>query len=335
MAEAETNVPNTVREPARRGRRRGLVARTMALLPRAVRLATIRRRLELELELPEELEFRIARTRRELEQAFALLHDSYLDAGLLGAAHPSGLRTTVYHSLPSTTTLIACWKDDVVGTLSVIGDSPFGIPMESEFDVSELRRRDLRFCEVSSLAIAPRFRKKGRILFPLVKYLMLYTRDYFGVNRQLLVTHPFDADLYGAIAMARPLSNKRIERYGFAHGAPAVASVIDLDRFQDDLRAAFAAAPPQRSYYHFVYESEHRNFKLPERSFHIISDPVMTPALLDYFFNVKTDTFALLGARERLALRACYPSAEYDAVLPRIEGSEVPAPQEQSVRLPG
>jgi hypothetical protein len=197
--------------------------------------------------------------------------------------------------------------------------------MESEFDVSELRRRGLRFCEVSSLAIAPRFRKKGRILFPLVKYLMLYTRGYLGVNRQLLVTHPFDADLYGAIAMARPLSNKRVERYGFAYGAPAVASVIDLDRFQDDLRAAFAAAPPQRSYYHFVYECEHRNFKLPERSFDTISDPVMTPALLDYFFNVKTDTFALLSARERLALRACYPAAEYDAVLPTVLPTVLPA----------
>jgi hypothetical protein len=307
----------------------------MALLPRAVRLAAIRRRLELELELPEELEFRIARTRRELEQAFALLHDSYLDAGLLGAAHPSGLRMTVHHSLPSTTTLIACWKDDVVATLSVIRDSPFGIPMESEFDVSELRRRDLRFCEVSSLAIAPRCREKGRILFPLVKYLMLYTRDYCGINRQLLVTHPFDADLYGAIAMARPLSNQRIERYGLAHGAPALASVIDLDRFREDLQAAFAGAPPQRNYYRFVYESEQRNFKLPERSFHTLSDPVMTPALLDYFFNVKTSTFALLGARERLALHACYPFAEYAAVLPPIEGPEVPALQEQSVRLPG
>jgi hypothetical protein len=273
----------------------------------------------LELDLPEELEFRIAKTERELEQSFALLHDAYLEAGLMAAAHPSGLRTTVYHALPSTTTLIACWNDEVVGTLSVIRDGPFGIPMETEFDVSELRQKDLRFCEVSSLAIAPRFRKRGRILFPLIKYLMRYTRGYFGINRQVLVTHPSDADLYGAIAMARPLSNQRVDHYGYANGAPALASVIDLDRFEEDLRSAFDGAPPERNYHHFIYEREHRHFKLPERSFHTISDPVMTPALLDHFFNVRTDTFAQLPASDRLALRACYPFAEYDAVLPRVE----------------
>jgi hypothetical protein len=312
-------------------RRRGLIARTIALLPRTVRLAAIRRKIELELELPGELEFRAAETRGELEQAFALLHDAYLEAGLLDVAHPSGLRTTIYHALPSTTTLIACWTDQVVGTLSIIRDSPLGVPMESQFDVSELRRRGLRFCEVSSLAIAPRFRKKGRILFPLVKYLMLCTRDHFGINRQLLVTHPFDADLYGAIAMAQPLSNERVEHYGFANGAPAVASVIDLDRFRDDLQAAFVGAPPERNYYRFLFETEHRNFKPPVSGAHITHDVVMTPALLDHFFNVKTDTFALLDDRQKLALRACYPSLEYDAILPRVE---VPEPSRTLNRAP-
>jgi hypothetical protein len=279
--------------------------------------------MELELELPEELEFRVARTLSELEQSFSLLHAAYLETGLLRVAHPSGLRTTAYHALPSTTTLIACWKDEVVGTLSVIRDSPFGLPMESAFDVSELRRRGLSLCEVSSLAIAPRFRKKGRLLFPLVKYLMLYTRDHLGINRQLLVTHPFDADLYGAIAMAQPLSNQRVEHYDFANGAPAVASVIDLDRFRHDLQAAFAGAPAKRNYFRFLYETEHRHFVLPERSGHAISDPGMTPLLLDHFFNVKTDTFALLDTRQKLALRACYPGTEYDAVLPRVEELEL------------
>jgi len=275
--------------------------------------------MELELELPAELEFRIARTARELEQSFALLHDAYVDAGL-AAPHPSGLRATVYHALPSTTTLIACWSGQVVGTLTVIRDGLFGIPMEKEFDVSELRMRDLRFCEVSSLAIERPFRKKGRLLFPMIKYLMRYTREYFGIDRQVLVTHPADADLYGAIAMARPFSDEVVDHYGFANGAPAAASTIDLVGFPNDLRAAFGRAPPERNYYRYIYETDHPHFKLPDRSFHTISDPVMTPALLDHFFNRRTDTFARLNAREKLAVRACYPFAEYEAVLPAVGG---------------
>jgi hypothetical protein len=307
-----------VKEAARADGMRGLVDRALRLLPREMRLRAIRRRIELELDIPAELEFRIARTKAELEQSFALLHDAYVDARLM-APHPSGLRTTVYHALPSTTTLVACWGEEVVGTLSVIRDSLFGIPMEKEFDVSELRMRDLRFCEVSSLAIARRFRRKGRLLFPMVKYLMRYTREYFGINRQLLVTHPRDADLYGAVAMARRFSDRLVAHYGFANGAPAVASIIDLDEFPRDLRAAFAGAPPERNYHRYVYEVEHAHFKMPGRAFHTISDPVMTPALLDHFFNRRTDTFARLSSREKLAFRACYPFEEYDAVLPIVE----------------
>jgi hypothetical protein len=314
----------------------GLVQRAVALLPRELRLRAIRRKIALELEIPTELEFRIARTRSELEQSFALLHDAYVDAGLM-APHPSRLRTTVYHALPSTTTLIACWGDEVVGTLTVIRDTLFGIPMEKEFDVSELRMRDLRFCEVSSLAIARRFRQRGRILFPMVKYLMRYTREYFGINRQLLVTHPSDADLYGALAMARPYSDKLVENYGFANGAPAVAGIIDLDTFPTDLAAAFAGAPPERNYHHYVYEVDHPHFKMPGRSFHTISDPVMTPALLDHFFNERTDTFARLTSREKLAFRACYPFEEYDAVLPAVEAPRAlvgPAARHYEVSCP-
>jgi hypothetical protein len=292
------------------GRVRGLVGDASESLPREARLEAIRR--DLALEDPGELALRIARTAGEFERAFALAHDAYVDAGL-SVPHPSGLRVMPHHALPSTALLVASSAEEVVGTLSVIRDGVFGMPMEKEFDVSGLRTQGLRLCEVSSLAIAGRLRNKGRVLFPLIKYLMHVTRGAFGINRMLLVTHPRDADLYGAIAMARPFSDKLVQNYGFANGAPALASIIDLDTFPEELRAVFQGGPPERDYYRFVYQVAHANFRPPSGD-----PPRMTPELLDYFFNQKTDTFARLSAAERRALRACYPLPEYEAVLPAI-----------------
>ena len=68
------------------------------------------------------LECKIASSIDEWRDAFALVHDSYLRAGL-SEPRASGLRVTPYHLLPTTSTLIARYDGDVVGTLTLICDS--------------------------------------------------------------------------------------------------------------------------------------------------------------------------------------------------------------------
>ncbi len=43
---------------------------------------------------------------------------------------PSGMRVTIYHALPTTTTLCAKIGDQVVGTLSLIRESALGVPLQ-------------------------------------------------------------------------------------------------------------------------------------------------------------------------------------------------------------
>jgi hypothetical protein len=57
---------------------------------------------------------------------------------------------------------------------------------------------------------------------------------------------------------------------------------------------------------------------MPTRRYFTTNDPVMTPELLDYFFNQRTRTFANLQARERGLLHAIYNLQAYAAVLPML-----------------
>jgi hypothetical protein len=49
---------------------------------------------------------KIADTQEELEACFTLLHDAYVGSGFM-TPELSGMRVTIYHALPTTTTLCA------------------------------------------------------------------------------------------------------------------------------------------------------------------------------------------------------------------------------------
>src|SRR5690349_659934 len=109
---------------------------TVLTLPRFIKSPLIRRMVHFPTEPDNSLRFKIAETKEELEQAFSLLHDAYVKEGLM-QPHPSGMRVTKFHALPSTTTLIALEGDVVVGTLSLIRRETFGLPLEKIFDLDE------------------------------------------------------------------------------------------------------------------------------------------------------------------------------------------------------
>ena len=75
----------------------------VALLPRALRHKVYRSMVDCNDNPDRKLVLKIADTREELEACFALLHDAYVSSGFM-KPDPSGLRVTLYHALPTTTT---------------------------------------------------------------------------------------------------------------------------------------------------------------------------------------------------------------------------------------
>jgi hypothetical protein len=72
---------------------------------------------------------------------------------------PSGLRVTIYHALPTTTTLCAKWDGQVIGTISMIREGVFGFPLQQSSISAQVRSKTGKIAEISALAIDPRFRK--------------------------------------------------------------------------------------------------------------------------------------------------------------------------------
>jgi hypothetical protein len=258
----------------------------------------------------------IASDRQDLEDCFSLLHDAYVSSGFM-QPHPSGLRVTPYHALPTTTTLFARFDGQIVGTLSIIREGVFGFPLQSVFELTELRAQPGRIAEISALAIHPQFRSTGgSILFPLMKFMYEYCTKYFDTRHLVIAVNPKHIEMYESLLLFRRLQAQVVSNYDFVNGAPAVGATLDLALAPAQYRATYDGRRPDRDLHHYFTQVSLPNIQLPARPYYTTNDPVMSADLLDHFFNRLTQTFEQLSPRQRRLLRAIYPEQEYRDVLP-------------------
>jgi len=299
--------------------RRGLRAtarQMLGLLPRESRFQLYRWLATCDPRPDADFELKIADTQEELEACFRILHDAYVAEGFM-APDPSGLRVTIYHALPTTTTLCAKYKGRVVGTISIIREGVFGFPLQTIFDLSELRASRGQIAEVSALAIDPSFRRTGgQVLFPLMKFMYEYCREYFDTRHIVIAVNPAKIELYESLLFFERLEAKVVDNYDFANGAPAVGASLDLQLAQERFRATYDGRPERKNLYRYFVENRMANIRWPQRRFHTTNDPVLTPQLMDHFFNQRTRVFETLDDRKRLLLRSIYGDAAYAKVLP-------------------
>jgi hypothetical protein len=264
------------------------------------------------------LVLKIAETREELEECFKLLHDAYVESGFM-KSHPSGMRVTIYHALPTTTTLCAKYDDKVVGTISLIRESALGVPLQKIFDLSAIREKKGQVAEVSALAVHRSFRRtSGSILFPLMKFMYEYCTTFFDTRHLVIAVNPCHIEMYEALLFFQRLSAHIVENYDFVNGAPAVGATLDLKNAPEIFRKHYASKPPHRNLHAYFTQVKLPNIEFPNRRFYVTNDPVLTPDLIDYFFNVRTDTFRNLSARKKVLLHTIYDLPEYKAVLPEL-----------------
>lgn len=268
------------------------------------------------------LTLKIAETREELEACFRLLHDAYVECGYMNV-HPSRMRITPYHALPTTTTLCAKFDGQVVGTISLIRDGAFGFPVQQAFDLHGLRQQTGRIAEASALAVDPSFRKSGGlIVFPLMKFMYEYCTRYFDTRHLVIAVHPKHIKFYEAVLFIKRLQEKVVDKYDFVNGAPAVAGSVDLQSTAEMLRHTFGHKPRERNLASYFLDLDLPNIQWPSRRYHITNDPVMTSDLLDYFFNQRTSTLRDMDRRQIALLHSIYRTPEYQACLPPLTAEE-------------
>jgi hypothetical protein len=297
---------------------RQVLRAALAVLPRPIRFPIFRSFVKCDPAPTPRLVLKIAETQDELEACFRVLHDAYVHEGFM-KPDPSGLRVTIYHALPTTTTLLAKLDDDVVGTISLVRESALGFPMQKIFHLGELRHAGGNIAEVSSLAVDQRFQKQGGImLFPLMKFMYEYSTRFFDTRHLVIAVNPNRIGLYEAILFFKRLKQNTVDHYDFVNGAPAIGAHLDLKLAPEVFRRCYDNKPDVRNLFRYFVNVELPNIHFPDKRFFTTNDPVMTPQLLDYFFNRRTNVFASLSDREKRMLHAIYDLPGYQSVLPPI-----------------
>lgn len=289
-------------------------------LPKLLRDRLCRSRLDIPA-LKEDIWFEIAQTKQDLDQAFRILHEAYVKEGYT-KPHASRRRITEYHALPSTTTLVAKHEGQVIATISIIRDGSFGMPTDQVMDLSHFRDKGERLGEVSSLAIRPDFRgRSGEVMFYLFKYAVHYSLNYFGLDRFVIVVNPDRITLYESVLLFKPLHRSALKDYAFANNAPAVCASLNLRKAEARWKAAYAGRPDHKNIHHHFFGgfslAERRQMRFPERPFYTVTDPVMTPGLMDFFFNQCTDTLCRFKEHQVKVLQNTYLDNDYAAIWPR------------------
>ncbi|MFL5813415.1 MAG: GNAT family N-acetyltransferase [Bdellovibrionia bacterium] len=300
--------------------RRKLSRKLLGYLPGAVRFSIMRRNVRINPNWPSEsLEIKIATDERELESAYRLLHNSYVNAGFMNP-DPTGMRVLAQHLLPQTTTIVAKWDGTVIGTLSLIRDNPFGLPLEKIFDVNERRTNGRRLAEVSSLAVDPAYRGQiSTALFPLFRFVYQYAKECFGIHEFVIAVNPSMVDLYlGFICFERLKSKPK--PYDFVKGAPAVGLYLNFETCVERWKKVFGQRKDSQNFHKYWTEipNDSRN-RMPVRKYHSASDPILTPKLLTEFFLKRAQLARKLTYREVQTLLDVYPFPEFQKALLPIQ----------------
>lgn len=292
------------------------VRKLFSFFPKFIRFAIYRSFVDGDPKPDDRLLLKIAETRGELEACFRLLHDAYVSSGFM-KPDPSGMRATIYHALPTTTTLCAKFDGEVVGTISLIRESVFGFPLQSIFDLRQVRSKGGKIAEVSALAVHPKFRKTGgTILFPLMKFMYQYCTTYFDTRHLVIAVNPNRIEMYESLLFFQRLTETTIANYDFVNGAPAVGASLDLSEAPELYKKIYGGKSRRKNLHHYFTRLKLRNITLPGRRYFMTNDPVMTPELLDYFFNQQTHVFANLEERDKTLLHSIYNLPQYVACLP-------------------
>jgi len=312
-----------IRQSSLKKRVRQWMRRAFASLPKSTRFAIYRAMIDCDPEPDARLELKVAETREEIEACFKLLHDAYVGSGFMKPAE-SGLRVTMYHALPTTTTLCAKYDGRVVGTMSMIREGVFGFPLQSVFDLSGVRARQGQIAEISALAVHPDFRKTGgAILFPLMKFMYEYCTEFFDTRHLVIAVNPEKIELYESLLFFERLQENVVDKYDFANGAPAVGATLDLSLAPAIFRKAYGRRSARKNLHNYFVMQRLPNIKLPRRRYFTTNDPVLTAETLDYFFNKRSDVFEQLDDRRKALLWSIYDQPEYRSVLPLLRGTPV------------
>jgi hypothetical protein len=249
--------------------------------------------------LDPEFEVLIAEKEEDLEAAFKLFHDCYVNQGRIKAQR-SGIYCQLYHFLPGTSTVIVKYRNVVIGAVTLVKDSVIGLPIDQYYpaELAKLRSSRAALVEASSIAVTRHFRTRDAIATHLlIKYVYQFCARFLGASHVIFTTHPERTGFYTDFWKLKKLG--RSLQYQSTEESQIQGLVLDLSNDQLlKLSMSFSTNESLRNLGSFLTDADER-FKYPSRRVGQIVDLVMTPELLEHFFLDRSNIYEELDMRSR------------------------------------
>ena len=184
--------------------------------------------------------FSTARNFADLFAAFTLLQQRYRQAGLASNDQRS-LRIMPYHFCESTQVFVARTLKNVIGTVTLVGESEQPLPMLQAYPelAWPLKRRCGRIGEITSLAISSHWSSKGETFLGLTRLLTFFARRH-RLDHLVATVHPRHANFYRRAMGFEIIGDiKPCDSVGGSPGVAVVGSVNERHHYREPWRNLF------------------------------------------------------------------------------------------------
>ncbi|MCA2018002.1 hypothetical protein LDJ79_17915 [Vibrio tritonius] len=253
--------------------------------------------------------YKIAVDKQEIERAFTLVWDNYVEAGLQKDNH-QGIRFTKYHLLPDTRIFIANFHDElemgtpshfkestnVVGTVSIIFDSPMGLPME-EFcgdQINNIREEGGKVAEVTAFALNPNY-TKYKVFLHLFKLLFQFA-ELKGVTDLCCSVAERHCRFYQKICLFEPLGE--LVPYSAAYKRRVQGHRLNIAQANSKAEEFYSGREFDADLHRFFFTENYNRKKGEGRP--------LSSELLQYFLAERTDYLRSLDEKDLSLLRDEY-----------------------------
>ncbi len=212
--------------------------------------------------VPAGVTIRLAETRREFEAANRLVYQNYVEDGFW-EPDETKLETNKYLHSAHRVLWVAMIHGELIGTMSVIRDSPQGLPSDAGQPVlmDRLRANGEMLAEVSCVA-TQRTRAARQIVLFLMAWGMQYCFHYEGLDRLVASCKPKHADFYESMLCFSKVSAPTFYDYSNAVGYLISLQLLEAHRLLAERYPANSA--DKESLYRFLLVDQHPSMQFPD-----------------------------------------------------------------------
>jgi N-acyl amino acid synthase FeeM len=212
-------------------------------------------------------------------RAYRFVYEVYSGQGY-GQEHLSKLWFSFHDLLPDTFTVTVLQGEEIVAAVTVVPDSPLGLPADDIFgsDLRSHRERGHRVAEVLSLAVKPEMRSGRKILGRIFCIIHLISRRIMNASHFVITVVPHHAPFYERLLLFK---RESAEAHHEKTGVTCRFFVLSLELFPRLERAQM-----RRTFYRYFEPCAQEEALVPRLEEMI--NP-MTPEEIQHFLSARPE----------------------------------------------